>query len=75
MSELLDRALGAVLALPDDDQDVIARAMLALAGQGESVEPIDPAHLPAVMEGLQQARRGQFATKEALEAAYARFGE
>jgi hypothetical protein len=40
--------------------------------EGES-EEIDPAHLPAVLEGLAQARRRQFATDAEIEAAFRRF--
>jgi hypothetical protein len=44
-----------------------------LAGEQTEPEPIDPAHLPAVMEGLAQARRREFATDEEVEAAFRRF--
>jgi hypothetical protein len=36
-------------------------------------EEIDPAHLTAVIEGLSQARRREFATKAEIEAAFRRF--
>jgi hypothetical protein len=36
-------------------------------------EPIDPAHLPAVIEGLDQARRREFASDAEVEAAFRRF--
>ena len=73
MNALLDRALGVVLALPDAEQDEIARAMLALAANVEDIEQIDPAHLPAVQEGLDQASRGELASPDEVEAAFARF--
>jgi hypothetical protein len=50
MTALLDRAMGVVLALPSEDQDDIARAMLALAGDDEPVEDIAPEHFDAVLE-------------------------
>jgi hypothetical protein len=56
MSKLPGQAVATVRALPPDDQNDIAQAMLALAGA--EPEPIDPAHLPAVLEGLAQTRRG-----------------
>lgn len=34
---------------------------------------IDPAHLPAVLEALAQVRRGERATPEQVEAAFALF--
>jgi hypothetical protein len=73
MSKLLDQAVDAVRALPPDAQEDIARAMLALAGNEEEPEPIDPAHLPAVLEGLAQAKRREFATSAQVEAAFRRF--
>ncbi len=73
MSKLLDEALAAVRAMPPDTQDEIARAMLALARKDEEAEPIDLAHLPAVLEGLAQAKRREFATPEQVESAFRRF--
>ncbi len=73
MTELLQHAFDTVRRLDPAAQDNIARAMLALAGSGEEPEPIDPAHLPAVLEGLAQAKRGEFATQEQVEAAFRRF--
>ena len=49
--------------------------MLALAGNGIAQEPIDPAHLPDVLEGLAQARRRQFASDAEVEAAFRRFDQ
>lgn len=73
MTKLLEKALEAVRALPADVQDDIARTMLALAGNEGEPEPIDAAHLPAVLEGLAQVRRGQFASDAEVEAALRRF--
>jgi hypothetical protein len=72
MSKLFDQAVETVRALPPDEQDEIARAMLALADT--EPEPIDEAHLPAILEGLAQARRRQFASPPDVEAAFRRFG-
>jgi hypothetical protein len=69
MTKLLAQALEAVRRLPSDTQDEIARAMLTLAGDEGEPEPIDPAHLPDVLESLAQARRRQFATDAEVEAA------
>ena len=73
MTKLLDKALEAVRRLPPGSQDEIAHAMLILAGDEEEAEAIDPAYLPAVLEGLAQAKRRQFATDEEVEAAFRRF--
>lgn len=73
MTKLLDKALEAVRRLGPDSQDEIALAMLALAGDEVDSEMIDPAHLPAVLEGLAQAQRREFASDEDIEAAFRRF--
>jgi predicted transcriptional regulator len=73
MTELLKKALEAVRALPADAQDEIARTMLALAGDDDRPEPVGPAELAAVLEGLAQVKRGEFATDAEVEAALRRF--
>ncbi len=73
MTKLLQKALEAVRLLPPENQDDIARAMLALAGDESEPENIDPAHLPDVLAGLAQAKRREFATDAEVEAAFRRF--
>jgi DNA-binding TFAR19-related protein (PDSD5 family) len=73
MTKLLERALEAVRRLPPENQDEIARAMLLLASSGDAPEEIDAAHLPAVLEGLAQAKRREFASDAEVEAAFRRF--
>jgi hypothetical protein len=72
MSKLLDQAVATVRALPPDEQDQIAHAMLALAGA--EPEQIDDTHLAAVLDGLAQARRKEFASPAEVEAVFRRFG-
>lgn len=72
MSKLLNAAVATVRALPPEEQDEIAQTMLVLAGA--EPEPVDDAHLSAVLEGLAQARRGEFAGSAETEAAFRRFG-
>ena len=73
MSKLFERALEAVRRLPPDAQDEIARTMLQLAAMDGEPEEIDAAHLPAVLEGLAQAKRRAFASDADVEAAFRRF--
>ena len=73
MTKLLERALEVVRRLSSDSQDEIARAMLQLAGQDGEPEPVDAAQLPAVLEGLAQAKRRDFASEAEMEAAFRRF--
>jgi hypothetical protein len=72
MTKLLEQAFAIVRRLPPESQDEIARAMLTLA-RDEDPEPIAPADLGAVLEGLAQARRGEFADDAEIEAAFRRF--
>jgi hypothetical protein len=59
---------------PAEAQDDIARAMLQLARSEEEPDPIEPDHLSAILEGLAQADRREFATDAEVEAAFRRFG-
>ncbi len=70
MTKLLDKAVEAVRRLSLENQDQIAREMLYLSGAKDEPEPVDPAHLPAVLEGLAQFRRG---TDADVETAFRRF--
>ena len=73
MTELLEKALEAERRLTPEVQDEIARAMLQLAEDDGQPEPIDPADLSAVLEGLAQAERREFASQAEVEAAFRRF--
>ena len=74
MTKLLEQALEVVRQLSPEGQDEVARAMLHLVRDDREPESIDPAHLADVLEGLDQARRREFATDEEVEAAFRRFG-
>ena len=73
MTELLDKAVAAVRKLPSRNQDEIAAAMLRLAKDTAAPEAVDAAHRGAVLEGLDQARRGDMASEAEVEAAFRRF--
>ena len=64
MTDLLDRALEAVRRMPPAEQDSIAEAMLSLASIGRPRD-VEPEHRAAVMEGMAQAARGEFAEGDA----------
>ena len=73
MTKLLEQAIEAVRRLPAASQDEIARTILHLADTEVAAEPVDPAHLSAVLEGLAQTKRREFASDEEVEAAFRRF--
>lgn len=71
MTKLLEKAVEAVRQPSSESQREIACAMLELASDSEP-EEIDPAHLPAVLEGLAQVRAGNYASAADVEAAFRR---
>jgi hypothetical protein len=73
MTSLMRKALEALERLPGERQDEIARAILNLAQRDASPEQIDADDLAAVLEGLAQARRGDFASDAEVERAFRRF--
>jgi hypothetical protein len=73
MTKLLEKALEAVRRLSPQEQDEIARALLQLVGEVGEPEAVPSEHLAAVLEGLAQARRGDFASDAEVEAAFRRF--
>jgi hypothetical protein len=74
VANIVEEAFEAVRKLAPERRDELAGFILHLAADDTDPEPIDPAHLPAVLEGLEQAKRGQFATPERIQAAFRRFG-
>ena len=73
MTELLEKAVVAVRKLPRQSQDEIAMTMLRLAQDSAEPETMDESQRAAVLEGLAQAQRGEFATDAEIDAAFRRF--
>ncbi|HEX3864391.1 MAG TPA: hypothetical protein VHY35_22125 [Stellaceae bacterium] len=69
MTKLLEQAFDAARRLSEASQDEIARAVLHLSESSEP-EPVDPADLAAVLEGLAQATRREFSSDAEIEAAF-----
>ena len=49
--------------------------MIHLAAGEREPEQVDPAHLTAILEGLGQAQRREFASEAEVEAAFRRFDQ
>jgi hypothetical protein len=60
----IDDAIDALRKLPPERQDELAGYIFHLATDEREPEDIDPADLPSVLEGLEQAKRRQFASAE-----------
>jgi len=73
MTKLLEKALEAVRQLSADEQDEIARTILALVGRddGEPV-PLTPEERAAIARSKAAAARGEFATEEEVRAVWAK---
>lgn len=74
MNQLLDKALTAVLRLPEREQNEIAQLMLDLAHAPSDDEAIDPAHKADIATALEQMRRREFATSDEIAETLRRFG-
>jgi hypothetical protein len=75
MPSTIDQAIEALRKLSPARQEELAGYICHLAADEREPEDIDPAHLPAVHEGLAQLERGERATPEQVEAAFRSFDE
>jgi predicted transcriptional regulator len=74
MTKLLEQAIAAVRQLPEAEQDAAAEFLFDFAAQRLPPEPLDPETRAAILEGLAQAKRGEFVSDEEMAAFFARRG-
>jgi hypothetical protein len=74
MTKLLEQAIAKVRQLPEDEQDTLAAAMLAMADADASGFPIDVPTEKAIREGIAQAEAGEFISDEVVAEANKRHG-
>jgi predicted transcriptional regulator len=74
MTKLFEQAIAKVLTLSDEEQDAIAVQLLAMADIGAAAVELDDETRAAIREGLDQARRGEFASDEEIAALWKRHG-
>lgn len=72
MAGFLEQAVEVMRQMPQRDQDSIAQAILTVARGGAPLD-IEPEHLPFILEGLAQLRRGEFVEGEPAELVDAAF--
>jgi hypothetical protein len=65
----IDQAIDALRKLSPQRQQELAGYICTLAADDREPEDIAPADLPAVLEGLRQVERRQFASPERIAAA------
>ena len=71
MTTALQQAVAQIEMLPRDEQDRAAEILVALASDNRSYQ-LTPQQLAGVELAMQQADRGQFATKEQVRELFGR---
>jgi predicted transcriptional regulator len=74
MTELLEKVLSKVRELSAEEQDRLALLLLSMADEDADDEELDQETREAIREGLEQARRGEFASDEEIAALWKRHG-
>jgi predicted transcriptional regulator len=74
MIKILEEAIQKVGALPEEKQAFAAEVLEHIAASDREVFHIPEEHRAAVLEGLQQAERGEFATDEEMAALWKKCG-
>ncbi|MEQ1952277.1 hypothetical protein [Mesorhizobium sp. CN2-181] len=74
MTKLLEKAVERVRALTPDHQDELARLLLRLADAEQEPVPLSASERAAIAASKAAAARGEFATDEEVQAAWAGFG-
>ena len=67
MIKVLEQAIDKLKQLPEERQVYAAEVLAHIAGGSQSRFKIPDDHRAAVLEGLEQARRGEFASDEAVD--------
>jgi len=75
MTKLMEKALAAVGKWADERQNEAAEMLLAMDRLGPDAYHASPDELAAIDTALAEVARGEFATEENIETAFARFRE
>lgn len=73
MTDLLERAVAVARDLSPEHQDDMARVMLLLAEEAGGIAPLSEEER-SMLPSLEQAARGEFATREEIAAIKSRYG-
>jgi hypothetical protein len=74
MTKLLEKAIAKARELPEAEQDSVAVMLLSMTADDPQIDPIDEETRAAILEGLEQARRGEFVPDAEIEALWKRHG-
>jgi predicted transcriptional regulator len=74
MTQALEDAIKKVRGLPEDRQAYVAELLEQIAAAGSDVFLVPEEHRAAVLEGLDQAKRGEFVSDEEMSALWKKCG-
>jgi predicted transcriptional regulator len=74
MSQVLEDAIEKVRKLPADRQAYVAEVLEQIAAAGSDVFLVPEEHRAAVLEGLEQAERGEFVSDEEMSVLWTKCG-
>jgi predicted transcriptional regulator len=75
MMKILDRAIAKARALSEEDQDALGAVLLSLAEEWPNrPDELDEETRAAILEGLEQAKRGEFVLERDIQALWKRYG-
>ena len=74
MTKLLEQAIAKARELSEEEQDALALTIMTLAEDDAAPVPVDDETRAAILEGLDQARRGEFVPDEKIQALWKRHG-
>jgi len=74
MSQVLEDAIEKVRRLPADRQAYVAEVLKQIAAAGSDLFLVPDEHRAAVLEGLDQAKRGEFVSDEEMAALWKKCG-
>ncbi len=75
MTKLLEQAIAQVRELPEADQDMAAELLFTILAKRDEPVQLDDETRAAVRRGIAQADRGEFVSKEEMDAFFARHRE
>ena len=73
MTQLFQQAVATVSALPDEQQDEIARVLLRLAGLEQPAYVLSPEEIADLEEADAEIARGEFATDDEVAAVWTKY--
>ncbi len=68
MTKLLDEAIATIRRLPAEEQDLAAEMLFSIAERHKEPYQLDEQEREAVLQGLAESDRGEFAPQEQVDA-------